>query len=54
MIDTIINDAEHRMDQAVVHTRAELAKIRTGRANPEIFNAIQVDYYGSKMPLNQV
>ncbi len=54
MIDLILKDTEHRMEQAVVHTRAELAKIRTGRANPEIFNGINVDYYGSQMPLNQV
>ncbi len=54
MIDEILLDAEHRMEQAVVHTRAELAKIRTGRANPEIFNGIQIDYYGTMTPINQV
>ena len=42
------------MDQAVEHTRMELAKVRTGRANPDLLNSILVEYYGSMMPLNQV
>ena len=42
------------MDQAVEHSRMELAKVRTGRANPDLLNSIQVEYYGSMMPLNQV
>ncbi|NOZ04207.1 MAG: ribosome recycling factor [FCB group bacterium] len=54
MIDKIYNDAKHRMDQAINHTRMELGKIRTGRANPEIFDSITVSYYGTNMPLNQV
>ena len=43
MLDDIYNDANSRMDQAVKHTQIELNKIRTGRANPELFNAIMVD-----------
>jgi len=31
-----------------------LNKVRTGRANPDMFNSISVDYYGSMTPLNQV
>ena len=54
MLQDIYNDASHRMDQAVKHSRMELAKVRTGRANPDLLNAIQVEYYGSMMPLNQV
>jgi len=54
MIDEIIKDANHRMDQAILHTKGELNKVRTGRANPEMFNSIVVDYYGNKTPLNQV
>jgi len=54
MLDDIHNDANSRMDQAVKHTQMELNKIRTGRANPELFNSIMVDYYGTPTPLNQV
>ena len=54
MLQEIYKDAVHRMDQAVEHTRMELAKVRTGRANPDLLNGIQVEYYESMMPLNQV
>ena len=54
MLDDIHNDANARMDQAVKHAQIELNKIRTGRANPELFNTIMVDYYGTPTPLNQV
>ena len=54
MLDNIHQDANSRMDAAVNHTQTELNKIRTGRANPEIFDSIVVDYYGTPTPLNQV
>ena len=54
MIDDIINDVKHRMEQAVSHANMELNKVRTGRANPDMFNSLVVDYYGSMTPLNQV
>jgi len=54
MLKDIYNDAFKRMDQSLEHSRNELSKVRTGRANPDILNSIIVDYYGSKTPLNQV
>jgi len=54
MIDDILKDAHHRMDQALTHTRIELAKVRTGRANPELLNGLSIDYYGTMTPLNQL
>ena len=54
MLDNIHQDANTRMDSAVSHTQNELNKIRTGRANPDIFDSIVVDYYGTPTPLNQV
>tara|TARA_B100001559_G_C16309970_1_gene533757 strand:- start:30 stop:587 length:558 start_codon:yes stop_codon:yes gene_type:complete len=54
MIEDILKDVKHRMDQAVTHTNGELNKVRTGRANPEMFNSLSVDYYGSMTPMNQV
>ena len=54
MLDNIHKDANSRMDAAVSHTQNELNKIRTGRANPEIFDSIVVDYYGTPTPLKQV
>ena len=54
MLDNIHQDANMRMGSALSHTQNELNKIRTGRANPEIFDSIVVDYYGTPTPLNQV
>ena len=54
MIEDILKDVKHRMEQAVNHTNGELNKVRTGRANPEMFNSLSVDYYGTMTPMNQV
>ena len=54
MLKDIQNDAKQRMIQAISHVDMELAKVRTGRANPDIFNSISVDYYGVITPLNQI
>ena len=54
MISEILNDVKHRMEQAIAHASMELTKVRTGRANPEMFDSLSVDYYGSMTPLNQV
>ncbi len=54
MIDEILSDLNKRMQQAIVHVQTELNKVRTGRANPEMFNSLVVDYYGTPTPINQV
>ncbi len=54
MIEEILNDVKIRMQQAITHVKNELNKVRTGRANPEMFNALLVDYYGNPTPINQV
>ena len=54
MFEEIKKDVMKRMDQAIEHTRVELTKVRTGRANPDILNSVKIEYYGSMMPLNQV
>jgi ribosome recycling factor len=50
----IIKDAETRMRKSIDSFKMDIAKLRTGRANPSILDHIRVDYYGSEMPLNQV
>lgn len=42
------------MTKAIGHLEAELVKIRAGRANPNMFDGLTVDYYGNPTPLNQV
>jgi len=43
-----------RMDGAIEHVRREMAGVRTGRASVGLLDGVQVEAYGSKMPLNQV
>lgn len=47
-------EAEEKMKKAVESLQHEMSKIRTGRANSGILDHVQVDYYGSSTPLNQV
>ena len=54
MINEIKKDAEARMQKTIESLHHNLNKIRTGRAHPSILDAVQVEYYGSMMPLNQV
>jgi ribosome recycling factor len=43
-----------RMDKAVEDFRREMASVRTGRASVHMLDGVQLEYYGSMMPLNQV
>ena len=47
-------DVKQRMDAAIEHVRRELAGLRSGRASVNLLDPVQVDAYGSAMPLNQV
>ncbi len=54
MIDEICADADERMGKSVESLHTAFARIRTGRANPSLLDGIEVAYYGSDTPLNQV
>lgn len=47
-------EAEDKMKKALDHLEDELARVRAGKATPNILDGIQVDYYGALTPLNQV
>jgi ribosome recycling factor len=53
MIADIKKDAELRMGKAVATFSQGLKKLRTGRAHTSLLEHIQVDYYGSHVPLQQ-
>ena len=46
--------AETKMGRSIESFKGELQKIRTGRAHPGILDQVQVDYYGSTVPISQV
>ncbi|OJU66574.1 MAG: ribosome recycling factor, partial [Microbacterium sp. 70-38] len=54
MIADVLADATTRMDRAVEAAKDDFATVRTGRANPQLFQKISVDYYGSPTPLAQL
>ena len=45
---------EEKMEKVIEHLDEELSLIRAGRANPAILNKVQVEYYGTMSPINQV
>ena len=54
MIKEILDDASLHMDASVEHTREELTTIRTGRANPNMFNGVVAEFYGQPTPIPQM
>ncbi len=53
-IDTVLLDAEEKMDKAISVAREDFSTIRTGRATSAMFNKVVVDYYGAMTPVNQL
>jgi ribosome recycling factor len=53
-IADIKKNAESKMEQSISAFKNNLGKIRTGRANPALLDVVQVEYYGSHVPLSQV
>ena len=54
MIADIKKSAEQKMHKSIETLKADLGKVRTGRAHAGILDHVMVDYYGSMMPVNQV
>ena len=53
-IDTILLEAEEKMQKAIENLQTRFTTIRAGRANPAILDSVKVDYYGAPTPLNQL
>jgi len=54
MIDEELFEAEEKMDKAVTVAKEDFATIRTGRATPQMFSKVIVDYYGAPTPIQQL
>jgi ribosome recycling factor len=50
----INQEAKPKMEKAVSNLKAELVRVRTGRATPALVDNVKVDYYGTLTPLNQM
>jgi ribosome recycling factor len=54
LISEIISTTKDKMDKAVEAAKDDFSSVRTGRANPAMFQKIMVDYYGTGTPLGQL
>ena len=54
MLNEIQQDADDRMNKTIASLENAFSKIRAGRAHPSLLEQIQVDYYGSMVPISQV
>ena len=54
MADDVLDDLRKRIAKTIDDLRRELAKVRTGRANPALLEGVRVDYYGTLSPLQNV
>jgi ribosome recycling factor len=54
MSHPVLNSAKEKMEKSLALLRAELSKVRTGRASTAMLDDIRVEYYGNPSPLNQV
>ena len=53
-LSAIKKNAEQKMNASLEALKNNLAKVRTGRANPMLLDTVQVEYYGSMVPMSQV
>jgi ribosome recycling factor len=53
-VELVYGEAKDAMDRSVRGLRAELQKVRTGRASTALLDGIQVDYFGTPTPINQL
>jgi len=54
MIDELLQDAREHMDKSVEATRQKFQSVRAGRASSSLLDRINVEYYGTMTPLNQM
>lgn len=54
MAEDVIADLKQRIAKTLDDLKVALAKVRTGRANPQLLEGVRVDYYGQLTPLHQV
>ncbi len=53
-MDSILDNAKERMEKATESLSNAFSSVRTGRANAKVLDRINVEYYGSQTPINQI
>ena len=52
-VKTVLDQTKNLMDKAITHLESELQKVRAGKASPVMLESVQVEYYGSRVPISQ-
>ena len=53
-MDEIVLEAQGKMNKSIEILHSTLATLRTGKASPALLNNLEIDYYGSMTPVNQI
>ena len=53
-MDELVLDMQEKMNKSIESLRQQLTSLRTGKATPAMLNGIEVDYYGTMTPINQM
>ena len=53
-MDELVLDMQEKMNKSIDSLRQSLTSLRTGKATPAMLNGIEVDYYGTMTPINQM
>ena len=53
-MDELVLEAKEKMEKSVQNLKESLATLRTGKASPAMLNGINIDYYGTPTPINQI
>ncbi|HHT67527.1 MAG TPA: ribosome recycling factor [Erysipelotrichaceae bacterium] len=53
-MDELVLEMQEKMSKSIDSLKESLTSLRTGRATPSMLNGIEVDYYGSMTPINQM
>lgn len=53
-VNSCLNEAQEKMDMAVMYLEDTLSRVRAGKASPRLLDNIRVESYGSVVPLNNV
>jgi ribosome recycling factor len=52
-LKSVLDNTRNLMEKAITHLENELQKVRAGKASPAMLENVQVDYYGSRVPISQ-
>ena len=53
-VKLVLNELKEQSEKSLQHVLSEIGKLRAGKAMPNMLDSVQVEYYGSKVPLSQV